>query len=259
MRNHLDSLRGVLATTVFFAGSCMALSTPIIAVGNAQPTTWQQGINNGNVGPTTGPMTGPAMRFYAQVVTARGLAGYQQVVPVTRAITIGRGRNARSVLNTTWQPVNTPLVMSIAGASYLYRTDPNLTNFVIDADTFSPMGIQDAGIELIDTNGLAAGWFTTTPEIDRRDDYDLVLDDQAPQGQFSYFSEDPGFSLTDVMEVRFEQSSIYGLPFQEPDPAGGIADWDGYSDWEAVPEPGVLPALGVGLLGLFAAKRRIVR
>ena len=254
MKIYLGSLRVHALAAAIVAASGLALATPIIGVGNAQKQSWQQGINNGSVVPTTKPLTTPAQKFLQQQVNNQNLAGFQQLVPVLKPVTITlRNGQKRTVLVNSWVPAK-PSTLNVTGTSYMYHADPNLTNFEISDDAFSPRGISDLGVELIDTNGNAAGWFTSAPELRRPDDYTLNVEEDKSQGQFNFFSEDPGFSLTDVIEVRLEQASVTGAAFP-PDPDGSTDAWDAYDSLDAVPEPAPVAAVGLGVLGLVLGSR----
>jgi hypothetical protein len=214
-------------------------------------------MTDGNVNPVSGPMTGPTSSYYTSLLGGGGPAGFEQKTPIlTPDFPITDGSVLRDGLVVSWEQPNNPNNLSVAQWEWGYHADPDLTGLVLTTEALAPIGVYALGIELIDEDGFARGWYRTGP-MPPVWDPSYILDVSSPvlQGPFTRFIQDPVFDITRVMKIRFNQSFWPQIPFQVPDPTNNGDAWDAWAHLDVVPEPASLLVLGGGLLGLLKRRR----
>ncbi|MEM7628969.1 MAG: hypothetical protein AAF356_06055 [Planctomycetota bacterium] len=75
------------------------------------------------------------------------------------------------------------------------------------------------------------------------------------QDPFNSFFEDPGFDITQVASIRFDESGIWSMPFDLSNPAGqNTFAWNAWNHVRITPTPGGVVLLAAA--GLVAGRRR---
>lgn len=244
---HLCFLGGLAAFSACWA-------TPIVKVGNNQPTTWTSAMNNGNVVPTTGAFTTTSNTFYNGLASGLGLGGAQQQVPVlTPDVNVSDGSVSRTALVTSWGQPN-PNTLGVAGWEFGYNGDPDLNGLIVDFEAFAPVGTVAIGFELVDMNGLAKSWYRRMP-LDHWDPSYVFNPAGGLQTPFTDQLTDPGFNLATVLVLRFTSAAPFGTVSVPPDPTGRGELWSAWAHIVVAPEPGTWVAVGIGALALLRRRK----
>jgi hypothetical protein len=216
-----------------------AEASPLVSVGNGTPTSWTEAMADGSVSAVTGPLTAPASEYFAQQVVAEGANGFMQEIPIlTPDFSVSDGSSERTALVMSWDQPVAPNTLGVSGWMFVYHADPDLMDLTLVLEALAPVGVQDLGVELVDTSGLAEAWFTDSPELGVWDaGYGLDLSLSAPQGQFTTFIADPGFDITQVASLRFDEASNSSIAFPVPDPTGNGTAWNAWSHMAVLPGP----------------------
>ncbi|MCK4849930.1 MAG: PEP-CTERM sorting domain-containing protein [Phycisphaerae bacterium] len=216
-------------------------------------------IANGNIQPVAmGEQTEPAMQFFtAQVLQDDRVDAFEQVevrlTPDSPADVAGSDG-----MVVSWDHIGEN-ILHLSSWDFTYDQDPDFTNTEISFSVLPPEGITHLGMELIDVNGHSRGWMLSDPEH-ILGEYSILADLAQPQSPFtSFFFDEADFDITQVLSIRFTESSIGGAPFRDPDPAG---DGDAWSAWgrlsvQVIPEPSTLALAGMGLVVTILAAKRL--
>jgi hypothetical protein len=207
------------------------------------------------------PLSKQTQAFYQQQVAKKGLAGFQQVpIKLTPDVKVNSQGGQRSAVVMSWQQPQTPNKLGVATMNWTYISDPDLSNYHLSLEALSPHGIEDLGVELMDTSGRTEAWFTDQPGLAAWDkDYGIFTGNAAKQGVFDFFFADSGFDITHVIQIRFDEASLPSDPFTDPDPTGGTGAWNAWSSVYASPEPKTMAPLMLGLVAFPMIRRRMKR
>jgi len=147
-------------------------------------------------------------------------------------------------------------VLGVSSWEYRYNDDPDLTGTRVVFPAYTPAGIQDVSMILIDEDGRARGWFSDIPAPGGWHTYEInpLL---GAQGPFTFFFSQPGFDLTRVFNIRLSSSAYANAPIGEPDPTSGdFTPWGGWNSlYVVVPEPGTMAILACGIAGLCLRRK----
>jgi hypothetical protein len=246
-------------TTVSHAQS----NDPRISIGENRPISWQQALDTGKIVPASNPLSGfAAQEFYNSQI---GMMGVERILPADQ-ITLGThsavsdGNETHDSLVMSWNlpPADTDL--NVAAYDFRYGVDPDLTNTCIYFSVYPPVpNIWDVSVELFDVNGFSRGWFITGPANVWAS---LCLNTNlGAQGPFNAYFSQPGFDITQVTTIRFNESWMGNMFMGPPNPIDGtILPWNSWNHIEVTicPEPGgflLFAALSVPCTALLFRRR----
>lgn len=240
--------------------------TPLVALGEDQPTSWTEAMQSGRLFGVDPAMHGtprPALDFYA---TQGNAAFVPAVLTPDLMVTLPSAQRGEPTMETHQSLVmqwNPPMQgEDVAVASWEYDTF-NLGERVGGLDLrggtahFSlgaPPGVWDISFMLQDKNGNWSGWFMPMPPIGWSVQW--IDFSQGAQGGWVHF-QDPGFDLSNIIAVRLDEAgAIVQFP---PPPAGAIPDiwdWNAFDHLIITPTPGAAVLLGASMLMAGVRRRR---
>lgn len=239
--------------------ACAAAASPIFGIGEGRPISWTEAITTGLVRPlgAADPIDGAAAAYYGALAASLGLAGFARVDTIlTPDVTVSDpfGETHLSLVKS-YDHLADPTLLEVAEWEFAYIDDPDLTGTLVRFQNLDPRGVLGMGIQLIDEQGRARGWFRTQPDPvwDGSYAFDPTV---GLQGPFTFFFNEPAFDIQTVLQIRMSNGSNQNFPFVEPDPTGHGEAWDATAYLEVVPEPSTLLVL---LPGLLLLRRRQVR
>ena len=232
-------------------------ATPVVSVGGHSTTSWVVAVNEGSVIPVNGPLTGPATAYYNRQTAALGLSGFEEeIAKITPDVPVSAGSKTKSALVLSWMQPSNPYTLGVTGYEYFYHADPDLTGYKVPFSALAPVGVHDLGVELIDANGKAEGWFTSVlTNGSWIGSYKVNLAMQRSQVPF-VFIKDPGFTTKNVLWIRFDEASLPANPFSVPDPTGNGGAWNAFGQINATPGPEAFLPLLAGLAKVALGRRR---
>ncbi len=243
-----------LACTAALAVFGVAWSVPIVSYGDGKSKTWTEGTTSGSIYPTCSFATA-GMMFYGDLVATTGEDGFA-CSPSTLTPDFPVSDSTPTTFDSlvmSWDDGPDPDVYSVAEWEFMYDDDPNLVGTTINFNVFAPHGVKALGIELIDVNGFSRGWFTRNI-VNFWQPYTINPVLPSAVGM-TYFFNEPGFDLTQVMFIRFDEATLPSDPIILPDPTHNGQEWNAWGYFEVVPEPSSL-ALVAGSICLIALHRR---
>ncbi|MEL6741099.1 MAG: hypothetical protein AAFP26_10630 [Planctomycetota bacterium] len=243
--------------TVACAGIASAQQLP--GIGDGQETSWDAALSSGMISPTD-QMTNAAMNFYQGQVDGSSMAsGYAAVMPLLDAgVLVSDGQREFDSLVMSWDVFPDQDIIAVAQWQWNIagpgRSGVDLTDLKLDFSVYAPQGVWDVSMELIDMNGNARYWAKIGP-TGGWNEYEICLDDPMGQDPFNSFFEDPGFDITQVASIRFDESGIWSMPFDLSNPAGqNTFAWNAWNHVRITPTPGGVVLLAAA--GLVAGRRR---
>ena len=235
---------------LFLVTICSA--SPFFSIGEGTQTSWGQAISSGNVRSVqAGDITWAAEQFY-------GTQGPYQLLgsQLTPDLFVADGNNeVHQSLVMSWDAVQDPNVLSIAAWEYVYDQDPDLTGLILDFSIFAPIGIWDLSVELIDINNNSRGWFSSG--VPNTWGTHSINPGIGSQGIFNAYYSQPGFDLSKVVAIRFDEAGMWSPSFPTA-PVGAPPGlmWNAWNHVQVTPEPSTLLLIGFGLMGLTWVVRR---
>lgn len=242
-----------LAAPCTLAGNVMG--TPLVAIGENQPVSWTQALNNGRIraiDPATDGVPGPDLRFYA----TQGTAAF---VPsaLTPDLMVELGDETHQALVMQWNPLMQGEDIAVASFELDLRPIPgraggiDLRNGMVHFSLGAPPGVWDIGLTLQDGNGNWAGWFMPMPPLNWTFQWiDLTIGNQDSWQSFA----DPGFDLSNVVALRLnEAGAMVTFPLPPDGAQPGFWDWNAFNSIIVTPTPG---ATGVMTLAMLCGLRR---
>lgn len=250
----------VIALAAFFSLLQPVWASPIVRVGPGRTQSWTQAFNSSNVRsvPDSAGFTAAETAFYSDFVSRNGLDGFERkgsTLTPDFGIPPG-GPDERTSLVMSWdQPDDDDDdILGVCSWEYRYDDDPDLTGLYVLYSVYAPPEIQDVSVILIDDAGRSRGWFRAgVPAVPAWENY-AVDTGAGLQGPFTFFFNEPGFDLTRVLTIRFNESSLRNVPFQTADPTGNGEAWNAWNFLE-VPEPSAGIALTAGIIALIVRRK----
>ena len=230
-------------------------ASPLFHIGEGGTQSWTQSLASGLIQPATN-LSQSAQAFYqSQVDGDPDVTGFElAAATLTPDIVISDGSESHLSLVMGWDHPTNDTVIGVAAWDYVYDVDPDLTGTRLSFSLFAPPGVWDVSLELIDSAGRSRGWFLPMPAAVWQT---LVIrpDLAAAQGPFTFFHNQPGFDITQVVAIRLNESGILSMPFSVPNPSGSIA-WNAWNHLSVVPAPASGLLLALGLAGVFVGRRK---
>ncbi len=249
MKKQLQFLLSTVIILHFFVG--LAFATPIFSIGEGTQISWDQAIVSGNVQAVqAGDVTWAAQQFY-------GPQNYQMVTSqLTPDLFVADLNNEiHQSLVMSWDAVQDSSVLSVAAWEYVYDQDPDLSGLTLDFSIYAPPGISNLSVELIDIKGNSQGWFSSS--VPNTWGVHSINTGIGVQGIFNAFISQPGFDITKVVAIRFDEAGMWSPTFQAA-PAGAPPGlmWNAWNHVQVIPEPSPFLLLGFGLIGFTWVTRR---
>jgi hypothetical protein len=121
-----------------------------------------------------------------------------------------------------------------------------------------PTGVWDISLVLIDQNGRSRGWFLPDPTAagiaNLWGQYMIAPSAGKPQGLFSWFFNEPGFDIDNVIAIRLNESGMFSAPFP-PGPGTTLDAWNAWNSLRVqVPSPAPLALMAFGLTALLSRR-----
>lgn len=241
--------------------SCAGVATAqqLPGIGDGQNTSWDAALSSGMIS-ATDQLTGAARAFYQQQVDQSDMAsGFAAVMPTLNGgVRVSDGQQEFDSLVMSWDVFPDQDIIAVAQWQWNLtgpgRSGVDLSGLKLDFSVLAPQGVWDVSMELIDMNGNARYWAKFGP-TNGWNEYEICLDDPMGQDPFNSFFEDPGFDITQVASIRFDESGIWSMPFDLTNPAGqNTFAWNAWNHVRITPAPGGLVLLAC--LGLGVARRR---
>ncbi len=269
-----QTAQAVIAGALMLAGAPNLSASPIIGIGDGQPTSWQDALTAGNIQPVSGPLSPLAQAFYQQSVdesqTDPGIPdafGFERS-PVKELYAVDdldiNGQSFDSLV-MTWDPPDpspgsgTEDFLGIAAWQYVYDQDPDFTQAMVHFSIGPPLGaphIWDLSLELVDVNGNVKSWFLSMPMAGWQNFWIKAYG--GTQGPWMLMGQTPGFDITQVTAIQFDGAAFNGVMGFPPVPPPGVPAWDWLPFnhlYVTVPVPATLPLLGIGALVLLLLGR----
>lgn len=258
MSNRSSMSRGMLVIAI--AGSAgVASAQQLPGIGDGQNTSWDAALSSGMI-QATDQLTGAARAFYQQQVDQSPMASdYAAVMPLLDAgVRVSDGQREFDSLVMSWDVFPDQDIIAVSQWQWNLagpgRSGVDLSGLKLDFSVYAPQGVWDVSMEIIDMNGNARYWAKVGP-TNGWNEYEICLDDPMGQDPFNAFFEDPGFDITQVASIRFDESGIWSMPFDLSNPAGqNTFAWNAWNHVRITPTPGGLAVLAC--VGVCAVRRR---
>jgi hypothetical protein len=250
------------AIAMWACASGSLFSSPIIGIGEGKTTSWTTAVGTGLIVPlgTGDPIDAAATAFYTGLATSLGLTGITRVDALLTPdilVSDSSGETHLSLVKSSDPPTD-PGLLGVSEWKFAYVDDPDLNGTSIRLEIEDPVGVLGMGIQLVDRNGRARGWFREHPDEGWDPSYSFNPQNGL-QGPFTFFFNEPGFDLSQVLQIRVGAGINKNFAFPVPDPTGKGQAWDATAFIEVVPEPGTLIALAPALFWMRKRLRRATR
>lgn len=241
--------------------------TPLVAIGENQPTSWTDAVMSQllrPVDPTADGTPDPLRRFFGEQGTNAAFVPSTLTPDLMVPLPGQRGTSEEThqSLLMQWNP---PMEgEDVAHASWQYALtnvrDPgiDLWNGSVWFSLGTPVvpgagtPIWDVTISLMDKDGDWATWGQRMPPPGWSQQHiNFMMGDQ---DGWRYFA-DPGFDLTNIVSIRVGEAGIIAtFPLPPAGAPAGFWDWNAFDSIVIIPTPGSLALLAVA--GAMAARRR---
>jgi hypothetical protein len=270
MKAHLQNAVVCLALLAF-AFLAKAHASPLFSIGEGSGTSWSDAIKAGNVVPVLAAdgMTKLESDFYANEALVNGHDGFQmRDAFLTPDLNVSDGFDTHQAMVMAWQQLGTNDPGNdfgdVAAWEYVYDIDPDLTGLFLSFSLLAN-NVWDVSVELIDNLGRTKGWIRPGPPPNWQNALIDLSSNAANQGGFLLMPITPGFDITMVTTIRFDESGIWSMPFAAP-PAGtvfppGPVGWNAWNHVAIIPEPSALVLAAAAALCsvLLVGLRRVRR
>ncbi len=249
--------------SIWLAAGCAAAATaaagagtPLVAIGDGQPTSWTDAMNSGRlraVNPATDGTPQPAVDFYQ----TQGIPAFvpSHLTPDIM-VTDDLGLTRRSLV-MQWNPPMQGETLAVASWEYdtlnLQRAGGlDLRGGSVHFSLLAPPGVWDVSFMLQDKNGRWCGWFMPMPPPNWSMQW--IMFNQGNQGGWQKYG-DPGFDLSNITAIRLDEAGRIGtFPPPPPGVPTNFWDWNAFDNITIVPSPGT-PVL-VAAAAVIALRRR---
>ena len=238
MRTTLTSIGVACALVAPCAIAGNMMGNPLIAIGENQPVSWTQALNNGRIraiNPATDGVPEPDSRFYATQGTA-------VFVPsaLTPDLMVELGNETHQALVMQWNPLMQGEDLAVASWELDTMTGPgranglNLRRGMIHFSLGAPPGVWDIGVSLRDKNGNWAGWFMPMPPLNWTFQW---IDLAGQPGRLAVLRR-PRFDITNIVAIRLnEAGAMVSFPLPPPGSQPGFWDWNAFNSIIVTPTP----------------------
>lgn len=257
-------IRFMIRTGVVFVCAAVSASeagmppmgTPLVAIGENQPTSWTQAIQSGRlygVNPETDGTPQAAIDFYR----TQGNAVFVPATLTPDLMATDENGETHQSLVMQWNPLMQGEDLAVASFEYNARSSErvgglDLRNGTAHFSVLAPQGVWDLSFILIDKNGLSCGWFRRMPPPTWTNYWlDFTAGDQMGWNKFGQ----PGFDLSNVTSIRLDEAgAIVNFPLPPPGSAPDFWDWNAFDHIIITPAPS--SAMALALAGLVGLRRR---